>query len=132
MVLLSCQALWLACAWAHSPAMDVDNCNDSAKRGDNCNQSAKDVDNCSAIDVGNQGRDAPSMPERRQAILRVKAEACRILGDKASEWMTRPSRLLGGMAPVELAISPEGARVVLHELNQASTPFRTLSSKRRP
>ena len=72
------------------------------------------------------------MPERRQAVLRVKAEAYRILGDKASEWMARPSRLLDGMAPVELAVSAEGARVVLHELNQASTPLRALSSKRHP
>jgi hypothetical protein len=71
------------------------------------------------------------MDERPQAILRVKTEAYRILGDGASEWMAGPSRVLDGMAPVELAISPEGARVVLHELNQASTPFRALSSKKR-
>ena len=71
------------------------------------------------------------MADRPQAILRVKAEAFRILGDDASEWMARPSRLLDGLAPVELATSPEGARVVLHELKRAGTPVKGAIQKKR-
>lgn len=39
----------------------------------------------------------------------VEAEAHRVLGNDASRWMTRPSRLLDGMAPADFATSREGA-----------------------
>ena len=52
------------------------------------------------------------------ALISVESEARKIFGDHTAEWMRRPSRLLDGMAPAELAITPEGARVVLHELEQ--------------
>jgi uncharacterized protein (DUF2384 family) len=57
--------------------------------------------------------------DRSLVLLDVEAEAHKLLGDRASEWMARPSRLLDGMAPAELAASPHGARAVLHELRQA-------------
>lgn len=60
----------------------------------------------------------------------VEAEAREALGDEASDWMTKPSRLLDGIAPAELATSPEGARVVLHELRRASKPLKVALRKR--
>ena len=58
--------------------------------------------------------------DRSLVLLGVEAEAQKVLGDGASVWMVRPSRLLDGMAPADLATSPDGARAVLHELRQAS------------
>jgi len=48
--------------------------------------------------------------------------------------MVTPSRLLDGMTPAELATSPEGARVVLHELRRASATIETATGSltRRP
>jgi uncharacterized protein (DUF2384 family) len=62
--------------------------------------------------------------DRSLVLLDVEAEAQKVLGDHASVWMVRPSRLLDGMAPAELATSPDGARAVLHELRQASAPLK--------
>ena len=64
------------------------------------------------------------MKDRSLARLGVEAEAREVLGERASDWMVRPSRLLDGLAPAELAISPEGARAVLHELRKASQQLR--------
>ena len=68
------------------------------------------------------------MKDRSLVLLGVEAEARKVLGDGASVWMVKPSRLLDGMAPAELATSPDGARAVLHELRQASTALK--ASKR--
>lgn len=63
--------------------------------------------------------------------LDVAIEARKILGDRADDWMQRPSKLLDGMAPVDLARSKDGARVVLLELERAKTPLtRTVRTKR--
>jgi uncharacterized protein (DUF2384 family) len=61
-----------------------------------------------------------AMKDRFLVLLGVEAEAQKVLGSRATEWMVRPSRLLDGMAPADLATSPHGARVVLHELRRAS------------
>jgi uncharacterized protein (DUF2384 family) len=61
----------------------------------------------------------------------VEAEACKLLGEAADDWMARPCRLLDGMAPADLATSQEGARVVLHELSQASAPFKAATARRK-
>ena len=68
------------------------------------------------------------------ALVGVACEARRLLGDRASEWMVTPSRLLDGMTPAELATSPEGARVVLHELRRARATIETATGSltRRP
>jgi uncharacterized protein (DUF2384 family) len=58
--------------------------------------------------------------DRSLLLLGVEAEARRVLGDEAAVWMAKPSRLLDGLAPADLAASPEGARAVLHELRKAS------------
>ena len=68
------------------------------------------------------------MKDRSLALLGVEAEARKVLGDGAAVWMVKPSRLLAGMAPADLATSPDGARAVLHELRQASTALK--ASKR--
>ena len=61
----------------------------------------------------------------------VEAEVRKVLGDLATEWMNRPSKLMDGMAPAELARSKEGARVVLLELDRAETRVRAAVEKRR-
>ena len=59
----------------------------------------------------------------------VEAEARDALGDDACDWMAKPSRLLDGIVPAELAASPDGARVVLHELRKASSVRAALRKK---
>ena len=54
------------------------------------------------------------------ALSSVELEARGLLGDRASEWMGKPNRLLDGIAPAELAASPEGA---------ACGPVRAATSK---
>jgi hypothetical protein len=63
---------------------------------------------------------AQTVKDRSLVLLGVEAEARQVLGDDASAWMAKPSRLLDGLAPAELATSSEGARAVLHELRKAS------------
>src|SRR5262249_37157604 len=65
------------------------------------------------------------------ALVGVSCEARKLLRDRASEWMATPSRLLDGLTPSELARSPEGARVVLHELLRASETVQATTSQRR-
>jgi hypothetical protein len=64
------------------------------------------------------------------ALVGVASEARRLLGDRASEWMVTPSQRLDGMTPAELATSPEGARVVLHELRRASATIQAETGSR--
>ncbi|HKX06640.1 MAG TPA: antitoxin Xre/MbcA/ParS toxin-binding domain-containing protein [Stellaceae bacterium] len=63
--------------------------------------------------------------------LKVAEEARKILGDHADAWMQRPSKLLDGMAPADLAHSKDGARVVLIELERAKTPLKAAVRTRR-
>jgi Protein of unknown function (DUF2384) len=73
--------------------------------------------------------------EVNPALARVELEARGLFGEFASEWMATPSRFLDGIAPAELAASPDGARVVLHVLRRAHTGFRTggaIPGTRRP
>jgi uncharacterized protein (DUF2384 family) len=65
-----------------------------------------------------------AVKHRSLNLLGVEAEARKVLGDGASVWMVKPSRLLDGMTPADLATSPDGARAVLHELRQASAPLK--------
>jgi uncharacterized protein (DUF2384 family) len=67
----------------------------------------------------------------QDAALHVAAEARKILGDHADAWMQRPSKLLAGMAPADLARSKDGARVVLLELERAKTPLKAAVRTRR-
>jgi hypothetical protein len=76
------------------------------------------------------------VPERASSgglsleLVSAASEARRLLGDRASEWMVTPSWLLDGMTPAELASSPEGARVVMHELRRASATIHLASGSR--
>ena len=69
--------------------------------------------------------------DRSLVLLEVETEARRVLGDDAPEWMARPSRLFDGIAPTDLAASPEGARAVLHELRHASAILRASRLRKR-
>ncbi|HMK67622.1 MAG TPA: antitoxin Xre/MbcA/ParS toxin-binding domain-containing protein [Stellaceae bacterium] len=66
------------------------------------------------------------MSDRESALMSVEAEARKLLGDGAAEWMVRPSKVLDGMMPAELATSPEGATVVLHELRRVVPSLRAV------
>ena len=82
---------------------------------------------------GNNNNEARgTLGEDRHGLFGVKAEANKLLGDEASEWMARPSRFLDGMAPSDLAASPDGARAVLHELRRASRVLRATRMHRKP
>ena len=73
--------------------------------------------------------------EVNPALARVELEARGLLGDRALDWMATPSRFLDGIAPAELATSPDGARVVLHVLRRARTGVReggAIPGTRRP
>ena len=63
------------------------------------------------------------MVARTDSFSRVEAEASRLFGDGASAWLRRPSRLLDGLTPYEVAQSPEGAWVVLAELRRLPVPI---------
>ncbi len=67
----------------------------------------------------------------QETALQVAAEARKILGDHAEAWMQRPSKLLDGMTPADLARSKDGARVVLLELERAKTPLKAAARTRR-
>ena len=69
---------------------------------------------------------------KHDTVLQVENEARKVLGDRALEWMRKPSKLLDGIAPAEVATSREGARVVLVELDRAKTPLQAAIGKRRP
>ena len=64
------------------------------------------------------------MPQRAQSLAELEAEAREFLGDRASEWIAKPSRLLDGMTPAEVATTPAGRRIVIHELRRAAVPLR--------
>lgn len=70
-----------------------------------------------------------ALPSR--SLETLESEAREILGDRAQEWMQRPSKLLDGMTPAEVAMTPAGKRVVLHELKRAAIPLRAALSKAR-
>ena len=68
---------------------------------------------------------------KHDTVVQVETEARKVLGDHVHEWMRKPSKLLDGMAPADLANSRDGARVVLLELDRAKTPLRATAGKRR-
>ena len=68
----------------------------------------------------------------RQNLADLEVEAREVLGDRASEWLVKPSRLFDGMTPAEVAVTPAGTRVVIHELRRVAVPLRkALLGKRR-
>jgi hypothetical protein len=66
-----------------------------------------------------------------QNLAELEIEARELLGDHASEWLVRPSSLLDGMTPAEVAATAAGKRVVLHELKRMAIPLRAAMSKKR-
>lgn len=63
------------------------------------------------------------MSTRTDTLSNVEAEARKVLGESAASWLYRPHRLLDGMTPHELAQSPEGAWVVLRQLERDPLPI---------
>lgn len=66
-----------------------------------------------------------------RSLLSLELEARELLGDGASEWIVRPSKLLDGMTPAEVATTPEGEQAVLGELKRAAKPLREALAKKR-
>ena len=62
--------------------------------------------------------------DRSHSPISLEREARELLGDGASEWLVRPSKLLDGMTPAEVATTPVGKQAVLTELKRASKPLR--------
>jgi hypothetical protein len=71
------------------------------------------------------------MDKQSQNLADLEAEARELLGDRTSEWLAKPSRLLDGMTPAEVAVTPAGKRVVLHELRRAARPLQAAAKRRR-
>jgi uncharacterized protein (DUF2384 family) len=63
------------------------------------------------------------MSTRTDSLSNVEAEARKVLGERAASWLHRPHRSLDGMTPHELAQSPEGAWVVLRQLERDPLPI---------
>jgi len=63
------------------------------------------------------------MSTRTDSLSNVEAEAKKVFGERATSWLYRPHRLLDGMTPHELAQTPEGAWVVLRQLERDPLPL---------
>jgi len=63
------------------------------------------------------------MSTQTDSLSRVEAEAKKVLGERAHNWLHRPHRSLDGMTPHELAQSPAGAWVVLRQLERDPLPI---------
>jgi uncharacterized protein (DUF2384 family) len=63
------------------------------------------------------------MSTRTDSLSNVEAEAKKVLGERAANWLHRPHRSLDGMTPHELAQSPAGAWVVLRQLERDPLPI---------
>jgi len=73
------------------------------------------------------------VPSKPQNLVELEIEAREMLGDHASDWLVKPSRLLDGMTPLEVATTPAGKRVVLYELRRGAVPLRAaILKKHRP
>jgi len=72
------------------------------------------------------------MAARKETFSNVEAEAKERFGEGASNWLHRPSRLLDGLTPHELAQTPEGAWVVLRELRRNPGPINRGPTPRGP
>jgi len=72
------------------------------------------------------------MSSHSQSLVALEALVRQILGDRASEWLVKPSKLLDGMTPAELAATPEDRQVVLQDLRRAAIPLRVTVPVRSP
>ena len=70
------------------------------------------------------------MSTRTDSLSNVESEARKVLGERAASWLHRPHRCFDGMTPHELAQTPEGAWVVLRQLERDPPPL--IRAKRHP
>jgi len=70
------------------------------------------------------GRFSQTQSDRVARLFRVWAKARDTFGEKARDWMGRPTRPLGGKTPVELLDTESGARLVeelLYRIDRGET-----------
>jgi putative toxin-antitoxin system antitoxin component (TIGR02293 family) len=71
----------------------------------------------------NMKRFTPAQSERVVRALRVTVLAQEAFGDKADEWLDRPTTLFSGAAPAEMLVTEAGARAVEMFIGQAMHGF---------
>ena len=68
-------------------------------------------------------RFTPAQSERIVRTLRVSGLAREAFGDKADEWLDRPTTVFSGAAPAEMLVTDAGARAVEMFIGQAMHGF---------
>ena len=71
----------------------------------------------------NMERFTPAQSERIVRVMRVTVLAREAFGDKADEWLDRPTTVFAGAAPAEMLVNDAGARAVEMFIGQAMHGF---------
>ena len=71
----------------------------------------------------NMKRFTPAQSERIVRALRVSGLAKEAFGDKADEWLDRPTTVFSGATPAEMLVTEAGARAVEMFIGQAMHGF---------
>ncbi len=71
----------------------------------------------------NMQRFTPAQSERIVRALRVTGLAREAFGDKADEWLDRPTTVFSGATPAEMLVTEAGARAVEMFIGQAMHGF---------
>jgi putative toxin-antitoxin system antitoxin component (TIGR02293 family) len=71
----------------------------------------------------NMQRFTPAQSERIVRAMRVTMLAQEAFGDKADEWLDRPTTVFSGAAPAEMLVTEAGARAVEMFIGQAMHGF---------
>jgi putative toxin-antitoxin system antitoxin component (TIGR02293 family) len=71
----------------------------------------------------NMERFTPAQSERIVRVMRVTGLAREAFGDKADEWLGRPTTVFSGAAPAEMLVNEAGARAVEMFIGQAMHGF---------
>jgi putative toxin-antitoxin system antitoxin component (TIGR02293 family) len=71
----------------------------------------------------NMQRFTPAQSERIVRAMRITGLAREAFGDKADEWLDRPTTVFSGAAPAEMLVTEAGARAVEMFIGQAMHGF---------
>jgi putative toxin-antitoxin system antitoxin component (TIGR02293 family) len=71
----------------------------------------------------NMQRFTPAQSERIVRVMRVTGLAREAFGDKADEWLDRPTTVFSGATPAEMLVNEAGARAVEMFIGQAMHGF---------
>jgi putative toxin-antitoxin system antitoxin component (TIGR02293 family) len=71
----------------------------------------------------NMKRFTPAQSERIVRVMRVTGLAREVFGDKADEWLDRPTTVFSGATPAEMLVNEAGARAVEMFIGQAMHGF---------